>query len=91
NDRMHCVDILDGLTKYFLGAFDAEVPNDYHPITTTVQRQRETYLGRIGLRHFRLNVERRRNERNNQEQTPEKNTIDTHIESGAVNISTVSI
>ncbi|CAF4518875.1 unnamed protein product [Rotaria magnacalcarata] len=106
NDRMHCVDILDGLTKYFLGAFDAEVPNgdaeapidikkdrpkDYHPITTTVQRQRETYLGRIGLRHFRLNVERRRNERNNQEQTPEKSTIDTHIESGAVNTSTTFI
>ncbi|CAF3628000.1 unnamed protein product [Rotaria socialis] len=106
NDRMHCVDILDGLTKYFLGAFDAEVPNgdadapidikkdrpkDYHPVTTTVKRQRETYLGRIGLRHFRLNVERRRNERNNQEQTPEKNTIDTHVESGAVNTSTISI
>ncbi|CAF3197615.1 unnamed protein product [Rotaria sp. Silwood2] len=76
HDRMHCVDILDGLTKYFLGALHAQVarteadvpidikndrPKDYHPITTTVQRHRELYLSRLGLKGFRTNVERRYN------------------------------
>src|SRR5277367_6260240 len=65
DDRMHCVDILDGLTKYFLGTLDAPVanteadtpidikkdrPKDYHPITTTIKRQRELYLSRMGLK-----------------------------------------
>jgi hypothetical protein len=78
DDRMHCVDILDGLTKYFLGTLDTpstevdapidikkDRPKDYHPITTTVQRQRELYLSRMGLKAFRINVERCRNERKN--------------------------
>jgi hypothetical protein len=74
DDRIHCVDILDSLTKYFLGIFDASVantevdapidikkdrPKDYHPITTTSQRQRELYLSRLGLKGFRMNVERK--------------------------------
>jgi hypothetical protein len=78
HDRMHCVDILDGLTKYCLGTFDVSVasaehdalidikkdrPKDYHPITTTVQRQRELYLSRRGLKAFRNNVERCRKNR----------------------------
>ncbi|UJR10951.1 hypothetical protein I4U23_015136 [Adineta vaga] len=84
DDRMYYVDILDGLTKYFLGTFDIPVeslltdtpiniikdrPTDYHPITTTVQRQRELYLSRIGLQGFRANVERCRNARNKQSTT----------------------
>ncbi|CAF1517833.1 unnamed protein product [Rotaria sp. Silwood1] len=83
-DRMHCVDILDGLTKHFLGTLDTEIasneidapidmkkdrPKDYHPISTTIQRQRELYLSRLILRLFRNNVERRRNERKRQELT----------------------
>lgn len=83
-DRIHCVDILDGLTKYFLCTFETSVPvtendapmdakkdrpKDYCPITTTAQRQRELYLGRRGFRAFRNNVERRQNERKNQEIT----------------------
>lgn len=75
HDRVHCVDILDGLTKYFLGTLDAPVesgeidqpidikkdrPKDYHPVTTTRQRQRELYLSRMGLKGFRANVERHR-------------------------------
>ena len=66
--RMHCVDILDGLTKYFLGVVDAPIdiekcrPKDYHPITTTIQRQRELYLSRMGLKGFRTNVERKHQE-----------------------------
>ena len=76
NDRVHCVDILDGLTKYFLDTLDTEIPSevvdssinikkdrpkDYHPITTTMQRQRQIYLSRIGFIAFRNNLQRRRN------------------------------
>jgi hypothetical protein len=96
HDRMHCVDILDGLTKYYLGTLDVAVadtvadvpinikkdrPKDYHPITTTVQRQRELYLSRIGLKGFRANVERCRNERKNREPILKKATIDEFIDS----------
>ncbi|CAF4176421.1 unnamed protein product, partial [Rotaria sordida] len=51
------------------------------PITTTVQRQREIYLSRIGLKGFRNNVERRQNERKNQELMLEKPIDDEFIES----------
>ncbi|CAF4568986.1 unnamed protein product, partial [Rotaria sp. Silwood2] len=82
NDRMHCVDILDGLTKYFLGTLDTDVtsnendasneikndrPNDYHPISTTIQRQRELYLSRLVLQRFRNNAERRQNQRKHED------------------------
>ena len=75
HDRMHCVDILDGLTKYFLGTLSLPVtnievdapidiqkdrPKDYHPITTTKQRHRELYLSRLGLKGFRNNLERKK-------------------------------
>ncbi|CAF4807671.1 unnamed protein product [Rotaria socialis] len=104
NDRMHCVDILDGLTKYFLGALHAQVanteadatidikkdrPKDYHPITTTVQRHRELYLSRIGVTGFRINVERRRSERKNLTPTLEKTTIDKPFEPDNVKSSTI--
>jgi len=94
DDRMHCVDILDGLTKYFLGTLDisalsagADVgidikkdrPKDYHPISTTVQRQRENYLGRLGLRHFRSYVQQRRLIRQCQEPILERITMDELI------------
>jgi hypothetical protein len=96
HDRMHCVDILDALTKYFLGTLDTEIasnetdapidikkdrPKDYHPISTTMQRQRELYLSRFSLKHFRNNVERRRHERKNQELMLEKIIIDERNES----------
>jgi len=92
---MHCVDILDGLTKHFLGTLDVSAlgagtdapidikkdrPKDYHPITTTLQRQRETYLSRLGLRGFRANVERCRCERQSREPIVERVTIDELIE-----------
>ena len=96
HDRMHCVDILDGLTKYFLGTLHVPVlstkldvpidikidhPEDYHPITTTVQCKRELYLSRMGLKAFRINLERCRNERKNRESIVKKATIDELIES----------
>ena len=95
NDCMHCVDILDGLTKHFLGTLDAssigsqanasidikkDRPKDYRPITTTLQRRREIYLSRIGLRGFRANVEQCRCERQSREPIPEMVTIDELIE-----------
>jgi hypothetical protein len=95
NDRMHCVDILDGLTKYFLGTLDVSAlgtgtdapidikkdrPKDYHPITTTLQRQRDNYLFRMGLRGFRANIERCRIERQNRRPILERITMDELIE-----------
>lgn len=89
-DRMHCVDILDGLTKNSLGELDLQIasadadapieikkdrPKDYHPVTTTLQRQREFYLSRMGLKGFRANVQRRRMERIDQERTSDKTSI----------------
>ncbi|CAF1300247.1 unnamed protein product, partial [Adineta steineri] len=87
NDRMHCVDILDALTKNFLGKPDLlgenslgaeppidikkDRPKDYHPVTTTLQRQREIYLSRLGLNGFRTNLQRSRN----QQRILEKSTI----------------
>lgn len=95
DDRVHCVDILDGLTKNFLGTLDMSTlgtganaqidikkdrPKDYRPITTTLQRRRETYLGRLGLRGFRANVGQRRHEREFRQPILERATIDELIE-----------
>lgn len=95
DDRMHCVDILDGLTKYFLGTLDVsslgavsntpmdmkkDRPKDYRPITTTLQRQRENYLARLGLRRFRAHVELHRIERLHREPKVERITIDELLE-----------
>jgi hypothetical protein len=95
DDRVHCVDILDGLTKHFLGTLDVSAlgtetdgsmnirkdrPKDYRPITTTLQRRRETYLSRIGLRGFRENVERCRCERQTREPILERVTMEELIE-----------
>ncbi|CAF1331232.1 unnamed protein product [Adineta ricciae] len=99
NDRIHCVDILDGLTKYFLGTLDAlptnneaetpidirkDRPKDYYPITTTIQRQRENYLSRIGLKGFRYNVDRCRTIRQHQEPKLARAQIDELIEFDAL-------
>jgi hypothetical protein len=95
DDRMHCVDILDGLTKHFLGTLDSSAlgaetdgsidikkdrPKDYRPISTTLQRQRENYLSRLGLRGFRANIERCRCERQTREPILERITMDELIE-----------
>ncbi|CAF2134529.1 unnamed protein product, partial [Rotaria magnacalcarata] len=81
-DRVHYIDILDGLIKSFFSTCDISIsssefhapidikkdrPKDYRPITTTLRRQRELHLCRIGLKAFRTNVERRRHERKNRE------------------------
>ncbi|CAF3107101.1 unnamed protein product, partial [Rotaria sp. Silwood2] len=95
-DRVHYIGILDGLIKSFFSTFDISIsssefhapidikkdrPEDYRPITTTLQRQRELHLCRIGLKTFRTNVERRRNERKNRESMLEKALVREHVES----------
>ena len=102
-DRLHCVDILDGLTKNFLGTLDEPAsasgdapidikkdrPKDYHPISSTVQRQRENYLARIGLKGFRVNVEQCRIKRQCREPILERATIDELIELDELDTPTI--
>jgi hypothetical protein len=38
SDRMHCVDILDSLTKYFLGALDTSIPNTETDVPIDVKK-----------------------------------------------------
>jgi len=70
NDRVHCVDILDALTKNFLGTVgdtSGELGDikkgpdriDYNPVTTTLQRQREMFVARLIQRTWRNFVKRR--------------------------------
>jgi len=58
DDRVHCVDILDALTKNFLGTVgdtSGELGDikkgpdriDYNPVTTTLERQREMFVARL--------------------------------------------
>ena len=59
DDRVHCVDILDALTKNFLGTADddgdelADIApggperKDYNPIGSTLQRQRQIHCVRV--------------------------------------------
>jgi len=64
DERVHCVDILDSLTKNFLGTADddggdlADIApgperKDYQPIGSTLQRQRQIYCVRIIQRAWR--------------------------------------
>ncbi|CAF0794622.1 unnamed protein product, partial [Didymodactylos carnosus] len=89
HERVHCVDILDALTKYFLGTLDVhgstvltpidikkDRPKDYNPVTTTLKRQREQYCSRLGARAFHRNVKRKCFERAQREPILERATID---------------
>jgi len=73
NDRVHCVDILDALTKNFLGTVGdtsgdlgdiKKGPDriDYNPVTTTLERQREMFVARLIQRMWRKFVRRRHEE-----------------------------
>lgn len=62
-DVLHCVDILDALTKNFLGTTgdgdlgEAKPPDkekeDYNPVSSTLRRQKEHYAARIIQRAYR--------------------------------------
>jgi len=73
DDRVHCVDILDALTKNFLGTVGDTTGElgdikkgpdriDYNPVTTTLQRQREMFVARLIQRMWRKFVKRRHEE-----------------------------
>jgi hypothetical protein len=71
--RVHCSDILDALTKNFLGTSDIaqlaetsdmdtiknERPNSYKPMKTTLEFQRENYCARLVSRNFRRLIAKR--------------------------------
>jgi hypothetical protein len=70
-DKVHCVDILDALTKNFLGTGGDAAGElgdlqkgperkDYHPVSNTFKRQREYVVARIIQRTWRNYVQRRR-------------------------------
>jgi hypothetical protein len=69
-DRMHCVDILDALTKNFLGTVGDTAGDlgdlkkgpervDYNPVSSTLKRQREMFVARLIQRTWRNFVKRR--------------------------------
>lgn len=69
NEKVHCVDILDGLTKNFLGTAEegTDLPpgkgperHDYHPISTTLKRQREVVCAKTVQKAWRECVARRK-------------------------------
>ena len=72
DDRLHCVDILDALTKNFLGTGsdagdvgaikDATLRNNYNPIGSTRKRQREILCAKIIQRRWRNFVRRKQAE-----------------------------
>jgi len=70
-DRIHCIDILDALTKNFLGGDLAtggelgdlkKAPDrtDYHPISSLMKRQREIYASSVIQRAWSRYLERNR-------------------------------
>ena len=69
DDKIHCVDILDALTKNFLGTVDTggdlgEIQKgperkNYHPISSMLKRQREVFVVRVIQRTWRNYVKRK--------------------------------
>lgn len=71
NERVHCLDILDALTKNFLGTAGdpsadigeiKKVPEraDYVPVSSLLRRQREQFCARVIQRSWRNKIERRK-------------------------------
>ena len=74
DDRVHCVDILDALTKNFLGTGGDAGPDgitgpsrkDYVPVSSLLKRQREIVCARVIQRTWKNYVHRRREQRRKQ-------------------------
>ena len=80
NMEIHCMDILDALTKAFLanqnGEEEIEVvkevvqtanrPKNYKPVTSTLEMQRKHFCARIITRHLRNYARKKRELRINQ-------------------------
>ena len=72
NYKVHCLDILDALTKNFLGggeeimpAEPVEIlkkdrPSNYKPFTTTLQLQRENYCAHVVIKAFRNYIKKKK-------------------------------
>jgi voltage-gated sodium channel type II alpha len=76
NDRVHCMDILDALTKNFLGAAEEvesdmledvakikERPKTYVPIETTLERARKHYCAKLITNFMRKCAEKKKEEK----------------------------
>ncbi|XP_013387533.1 sodium channel protein type 4 subunit alpha B isoform X2 [Lingula anatina] len=65
NDRLHCVDILDDLTRNYLGTQDEgdlpepERKGDYHPVSSLLERQRHVWCAKIIQKAWRNYLLRR--------------------------------
>lgn len=78
NNRVHCMDILDALTKNFLGTSDEieqvvpleilkkDRPHGYKPITTTLKLQRENYCAKIVTKTIRKYADIRKKQKQDQ-------------------------
>ena len=85
DDKVHCVDILDALTKNFLGTSGdaAELADvkkgpekvDYFPISSTLKRQREIVCARIVQRAWRKHVEKNKAIRGETAKSPPDRTV----------------
>ena len=70
-DKVHCVDILDALTKNFLGTGGDDMADvkkgpsrkDYVPVATTLKRQRQIVCARIIQRAWRNRIAERKAKR----------------------------
>ena len=72
NDQIHCVDILDGLAKNFLGTADVggdvrdakkgPEKKNYNPVSSTLKRQREIFVVRLLQQTWRNYVKQKQKE-----------------------------
>lgn len=97
DDRVYCKDILDALTKNFLGTSETvELPQketdkdklEYKPISSTLRRQKEHYAARIiqkAYRHFKYVTSENDNERDDGSERWDKDD-DADTSSGARNM-----
>lgn len=88
DDKVHCVDILDALTKNFLGTGgDGDLGDikkgparkNYTPVSSTLKRQREIVCARIIQRSWQNFVKRKREERQRLASVAEVPTPETII------------
>ena len=80
-EKVHCVDILDALTKNFLGTMEegGDLPpgkgperHDYHPISTTMKRQREVICAKTVQKAWRDYVAKKRGISNDGDSKPDQ-------------------
>lgn len=73
-DLIHCIDVLDGLAKNFLGTEDVSgdmgdikkgpEKKNYNPVSSTLKRQREIFVVRLLQQTWRSYVKQKQREAN---------------------------